>query len=538
MKELIKNLKENNQDFEFYPTTKEIVEVIAKNLFYVYSNRYSILDIGAGNGNFFKLLEEINPKDEYQKDYDINITKFAIEKSEILINAMPSDIFIVGTDFYQQTLMDKKVDIIFCNPPYSEYKEWVIKIISEANAKNIYLVIPERWKKEKEILYTIKKRKGEYKILNSFDFLNAERQARAKVDIIKISLECGRNEIITDPFDIWFDTTFKIETNIDEIPNYTQEIFKKKSIKDNLIKGQNLIERLEELYLNDMDNLLNNYRAIEKLDFQILKELGVNLRALKEGLKLKIEGLKHLYWKELFDNLKTITDRLTKNSREKLLEKLNENTNVDYTASNAYAIVIWVLKNANEYFDKQLLEVYKWMSDRDNIKNYKSNSHFIEDGWRYNKYHDKHEKYMLDYRCVFIGRNNFKSDGCWSYDYENNLNKSTHDHINDIITIALNLGFTTKENSYRFDWEPGKENIFYLDNDGILMNIKAYKNGNIHCKFNKKFIKKLNIEAGRLNNWIKSPEEASEEMNIPLKEVKELYNTNLQLTLSNIKLLM
>jgi hypothetical protein len=54
---------------------------------------------------------------------------------------------------------------------------------------------------------------------------------------------------------------------------------------------------------------------------------------------------------------------------------------------------------------------------------------------------------------------------------------------------------------------------------------------------NQKFIKKLNIEAGRLNEWIKSAEEASQEMNIDLKEILDFYNTNLQIVAKNVLLL-
>lgn len=52
MQVLVDKLKENNQDFEFYPTTDEMLSCIAPSLKGTlsgnYSNDKSVLDIGAG----------------------------------------------------------------------------------------------------------------------------------------------------------------------------------------------------------------------------------------------------------------------------------------------------------------------------------------------------------------------------------------------------------------------------------------------------------------------------------------------------------
>lgn len=37
----------------------------------------------------------------------------AIEKSQILINNMPEEAFVIGTDFNEQTLIDKKLTLYF-----------------------------------------------------------------------------------------------------------------------------------------------------------------------------------------------------------------------------------------------------------------------------------------------------------------------------------------------------------------------------------------------------------------------------------------
>lgn len=54
---------------------------------------------------------------------------------------------------------------------------------------------------------------------------------------------------------------------------------------------------------------------------------------------------------------------------------------------------------------------------------------------------------------------------------------------------------------------------------------------------NQDFMKKFNIEASRLNNWVKSPNELAKETDIPIDEIEKSYNSNLQIGRSCVKLL-
>lgn len=141
-KDLLTILAENNQDFEWYPTTDEMLEEVYCHI--NWRGNTQILDIGCGLCGLKKLIDRRNKnKDKNNmRDYDY----FAIEKSEILLNKLPSDVYVLGTDFYQCTLIDKDVDVIFCNPPYSEFKEWTKRIICEGNFRQAFLIIPQRWK--------------------------------------------------------------------------------------------------------------------------------------------------------------------------------------------------------------------------------------------------------------------------------------------------------------------------------------------------------------------------------------------------------
>jgi hypothetical protein len=112
MNPLVSVLKDAAQDFEFYPTTQEIIDRLVADLAYLreekfthYANVESVLDIGAGSG---KVLCALRDQAQLRSLY-------AIEKSSVLCEQMDADIFIVGTEFQEQSLVSKQVDLTFCN---------------------------------------------------------------------------------------------------------------------------------------------------------------------------------------------------------------------------------------------------------------------------------------------------------------------------------------------------------------------------------------------------------------------------------------
>ena len=62
-----------------------------------------------------------------------------------------------------------------------------------------------------------------------------------------------------------------------------------------------------------------------------------------------------------------------------------------------------------------------------------------------------------------------------------------------------------------------------------LMEVKAFKNGNLHIKLNQSFILRLNVEFGRLMGWVKDAAQASDEMGVDLEEAAQSFGSNLHL---------
>lgn len=576
-KELIEQLKENNQDYELYPTNKRMIRTIFEHMDKDY---VSVLDIGCGTCNFKKYFEELAEElyniefkqsekklEEYyenkikewesenNKKYDRihgYISKgtpsarkkkisnyFVIEKSKILIDRLDKDTMVLGTDFHNTLLLDKPVSTVFCNPPYSEFKEWMYKIIEEANCYNIYLIVPTRWKDDKKIESLLKRKELKVNILETTDFLDAERKARANVDILYIKKNDKYNrynsnlkDVEEDAFLDWFNKTFEVKDKSDEEKKlYEWEVKnnKEREIKNNLVPGQDKAEQLVTIYNTEMKKLFDNFKAICSLDIDVLETMGIDKEKIMNTIKDKTKNLKLLYWGIVFSELETITDRLTKKTRDRLFDKFKQFHTIDFTPSNIYAVLIWIIKNSNKYYNEQLVDFYKEMSSFDNCSMYKSNQKvFNRDDWRYRRIEESGLKYTLDYRIV-----------CSNYlfgvekDYSGDIRDYRHgETLRDIKAIFGNLGFEIRniEQATRFG-----EKYYAMDYEGkTLFEYKCYKNGNLHIKFNLEFTKALNVEVSRLLGWIRTAEDIKKEFPDELaKGAEKYFKTNCALSIEN-----
>lgn len=570
MNQLILDLKNNNEDYEFYPTTREML-----NLIYPYIERSSVLDIGCGTCNFKTYFKEYaqrkadahNREEEIKKAekekngerywyseknyhdyYGIN-KYYVMEKSRILINNLDEDTICLGTDFNYQTLIDKKVDVIFCNPPYSEFTKWVHKIISEGNYKQAFLVIPQRWKDNVETINLLKFYNTDYEILGSFDFLEADRKARAKVDIVRLvkqrykdrySYSYDRQEDFEpDAFNAYFNKTFNLQPK-EEKRETEYDIERRKEKEHNKKIHLALVSREEkskaqvlvELYQEEMDTLIKHLKLIMQLDEAVLETFGFSVAKVKEGLKKQISSLKDFYWRKVFNEMEEITDRLTYKSRESLMSSFEELKTLDFTIDNIYTVIIWVIKNANKYFNSQLIDFFVKLSDRENVRPYKSNQKlFDKDNWRWNKREQSH--YVLDYRIIMSSP--FRTG--WSGQLETEY--ATNRTLLDIKTIANNLGFETLSwDNYPSDFGE-KVYIYFRKGEDSFMEYKVYKNGNMHVKFNKEFTKAMNVEVSRLLGWIRTKEDIAKEFPPEMaKGAEKYFRTNNCISLTNNNLLL
>lgn len=520
---LVRELKAASEDFEFYPTTDNMIDAVIcdikdNNMNYLQLN---LLEIGCGDCRVGRRIMDNMRISEYH----------VIEKSNIHIQNLPNYATFFGADFNETSIINNYYNVIFCNPPYSEYEHWAANIIMNAYCAGLYLVIPKRWHNSELIKQAIKARGALVKVLLEDDFLEADRAARAKVEVIRIYWrddirfkdEEGKSDKYyihrksNDPFDIAFNDLFNFdELNLDE-----KEDSQTGAIA--AFKQRKPIEQYVDCYNQDIERLINNYKAISKLDKALMNELGItDIDIIKKSIKTRIKSLKNDYWRKFIECYKPILERLTEKSRDEIYKRLlNDSLNIDFTVSNAYAMTILIIREVNNFTDSQIVDIFYKMADADNLINYKSNQKVFEKGkYRYNM-GDTLEYYKnckLDYRIV----GTYFASSRWAVaDVPFNI-------INDYLIVFKTLGFDSifaDKNDFRFATSETM-NFYYKASNGeqrLLFDIKFYKKGTYHIRIAKEALLKLNIAIGLILGWIKTAEEAAEEMQEDLEDVKEAF---------------
>jgi len=538
--ELVRDIKAADEDYEFYPTSVRIVEIVARQLD---KSADSIMDIGAGDGRVLTQLAERFTKHGHTP------LLYAIEKSMVLVQAQPENVIPVGTDLFEQNLACLPVDYIFSNPIYSQYETWACIIIETGHARKAFLVIPQRWKDSAQIALALKKRRATARVLGSDDFYDAPRRSRAVIDIVEISYPRKNHsygshglEDYQDPFDQWFDaniSTFDAEEQGDPTDyEQRQEALAR-------VRKFNTIEELVSGYGEEYSRMEANYRAIFQLDYELLHELGVSKDNVREGIKKKMSGLKSKYWTVLFERLDAITNRLSTATKKEFLERLVGRSALAFTIGNAYAVVLWAIKNANQYFDAQTVQLYRDLSTFEGVLKYKSNVRaWDKNGWRYLSRDERATQmtcYALDYRIVVERYNAIFTGDFGRYDYPGGLSKSCHETIADVIAVLFNLGFPALGGrSMDLEWHSGVWRDWYqVGKPGsVLFQVKAHKNGNLHFRFLPAAIKALNVTAGRLLGWLKSADEVVEELGYTPEETAQYYSCLRRIEPGSVRLLL
>ena len=299
MNSLVNQLKSSGEDFEFYPTTTEIIDALLADFASFREEKwghdyrrnrhaFSVMDIGAGHGKVLAAFKERGKVDEL----------YAIEKSTALCgHLVRQGVFVLGTDFHQQSLVGKEAGVTFCNPPYSEFPEWMVKILRESSSRVIYFVVPRRWADDSRIELALEYRGTSAAIVGEFDFLDAEdRAARAKVHLLRVELEPDPDDAFNRFFDVQFGhLAGGISASKDK--DAEPQSLKREELNA-LVLGEDFPARLVAIYNAEIDHVQANYAKLSELDDDLLRELNVSLDQIRKGLRNRLRGLRRIYWQE------------------------------------------------------------------------------------------------------------------------------------------------------------------------------------------------------------------------------------------------
>ena len=558
-------LKTADEDFEFYPTTPEIMEAMKDDIWkYLRKHEHdehnddrrrerisisesydrydkegrafkqpkrtqwlyipTFLDIGAGDG---RVLDFFNA----EKKYGIEIAR---AQADDLIRR---NVFIVGRNYYDVSLCEQHYSLIYSNPPFSQFERWVNKLLVECNFCLLYLVMPVRWKNQKEITKELER--YEATVVGEFDFANADREARGKVNLVRVNAPWLDGEEVEGHRRSYYEKYQ--QTLEDSFERFVREHiadFKKKPEREYEEEGKTAlalrrkpIDQLIDDYERERENLGAAFKAIGKLEPQIIKLMGQDKRSMLEIIKQSIENLKSKYWRAAFEKLDPVRKRMTKSTRQNIFSNIEEFKTLDFNADNIYSIAIWIINNANIGILDQIGEVFDALTSKDYIEEYKSNRHWIKSDWRHTERDWHYEKLPprwklgLDYRIVV---NAYTSQ----YDYQ-------HTVVNDFIVVCRNLGFPISENCVPDYKLHQSEQEFYTEDGELAFTMRYYTgNKNAHLKINKKLLMKFNIEVAKIRKWMSDPDDVVEEFNVPKDEAVKMWNSGLLLLgSSDVKML-
>ncbi|MDR1174559.1 MAG: class I SAM-dependent methyltransferase, partial [Treponema sp.] len=290
-------LQSGQEDFEWYPTTPEIMEAM-RNDIWSYLRKHegdyeaewrggkcaikintdfegkkrketlaidTFLDIGAGDGRVLDFFCA-------RKNYGIEIAR---AQADDLIR---KGVFLIGRNYWDASLIEQQYSLIYSNPPFSCFERWVNKILTECNFRLLYLVMPVRWKKQKEITKELER--YEATTVGEFDFFNADREARGKVNLVRVNAKWKKDklekythqETVENAFERWVRDYI---TDFSNIPasNYEYERFEGDE-KTALRLKLSPIDRLIEDYENEKETLRQAFSVIGKLPQDVIKMLG------------------------------------------------------------------------------------------------------------------------------------------------------------------------------------------------------------------------------------------------------------------------
>lgn len=539
---VVRELKDADQDFEWYPTTTAMIDRVVRDLVprldsheWYQNQRCSrggasappVLDIGAGDG---RLLIAVREAAKAAPSRVKTPVMYAIEKSTIHQRTLARNgIATIGADFRQQSLCDKRVFAIFCNPPYSEYVDWVCRIISEASTVLAYIIVPLRWRENAKIKEALAGRKCRVESMGTFDFRGADRSADVEVELFKLRFETS------SAFDSVVEgmlPELSVFAKTDRLPCPDEDPGKNLATDE----GGTEIDRMVREYDRRLESLFENYRAACRLDLEILSELGITKQIILDSIHAKIKALKHRCWTRLFEELHTVRNRMATAQRKRFIESLNDKFSIDFTHDNIMAVLIWVSESANEYFDEQLIDLFRELSLSCCVLKYKSNERvWSKQHFRYKFYtepgHPTH--YKLEYRLV-VEHGGIETS---EYEYRRKefygLTQRAHDMLSDVLTVANNLGFVCHDRPEKYRWTSGTPVEFKGVNGEVLLKVRAYKKGTMWFQFAPRLMLAINVEAGRLLGWLRSATQAADEMQLTgdeIEQVKEVFASSFRIS--------
>lgn len=577
---LVRELQQNGQDYEYYPTPLRLAGVIAshmqgKSIFeeeldymYLKERRTSILDICAGDGRFLKEIKEQFMELNHRFPRN-TVSLKALEKSKILRDLWSNDIIPSGSDIH--LIKSPSAPVIFCNPPFSEYETIVSKILNESTYKSLYLLLPIGWRKNERINAIIKGKCLYPETIEKFDFkAESARPLRHKTT-------CELFYIKGKAYNKSFEETKKGQV-LENIIDHFSEVSEQKDVNSSMPTAYTLTD-IVTIHEESKSGLFKTFEGLARNNYKGASEIaGKSAKSwLHETMQNAYLELENNSWNLVLSKLSPLNGIIHKTTRELLVDDIKAST--DFAEEPIQFYVKWLISNYQKIVDDQFISSYYLLMNPANSSRYKNNQQIFDKGnWSYNQ-KGKYKSFLIKKIITPIRNTTCYGKGIVGYEAELVLGEV-------LMGLLSGAGYTMLPTFFDYDHmlkhseavvrqslKKGNEDIvnketshilqdYYdqIDNEGIaygkahpvigvdkhknakvLMYVYVYKSNTIHFKLEREFALVINLKFGKLKGWINNQQDAEDAFyrEYPKKDIIAAYKNQHLLSVEkpNIKLL-
>ena len=479
---------------QFYPTPKEVIDIMYKKMSELFNYDKFLLDEGynwvtskvilepsAGKGDILKYLME---KDNEYYGTRYNRTRFLaceIEPDLRSILSSMENVDLVGADFLNDFLPIFPNAIIM-NPPFDMGAKHFLRayemlsdgcmvcLLNAATVDN-----PNTFEKKK-LLEIVEQQKGEIVRLGNC-FAGSERHTNVEVVMVALKKEEERS------FD--FEDNFENENYEErhEFDNCT-----------NQIEFSNLFSQREALYKSAIDSFITAKKAFEDFKSKLAKVAydKDHLSDLDQTLERMIDKLNHSSWQKILDESK-FDQYLSTSVKKNFLEHgFKRQQKIAFNQNNMWELFSVLIQNQSDIMNSCIVEVFDYLT-----KYHEDNREHIE-GWKTNDYYQVKSKFILphlvkyeDYFGWGMGYNDHRS----SYtDIDKILAYLTGQKIENIITIRQGLKDTFAEIK--------KTGVKTKHSESTFFTLMFHKKGTVHFTWKDESLRQyFNIRASELKGF-------------------------------------
>lgn len=478
---------------EYYPTPEWLLAEITKDV--DWSKITYVLEPSAGSGNIARCIRENINNATTRSGYPLGrkADLDCIELDTELQSVLTGKGYRVVHDDFLTFNSQKRYDLIFMNPPFSEGDKHLDKALKmlHAGCGLICILNAETIKNpctnlRKDLIRRLEEVSADIQFM-SHTFTNSDRPTDVEIAIIKVFLP--EEEPKEDDLLKYLGKKAYAETEIAQETSLAT---------DDYIANAILMYELE------VEAGLKLIRDYKKLLPHLNDSIGEN-RYSHSMLELKIDGaelseneyikrVREKYWTALFKNPR-FTRNMTSNLQEEYSSKVNELLDYDFSSYNIAHLQIKMSKELTRGIEDCIIELFDKLSIQYSYSNELSKNIHYYNGWKTNKSWIINKKVIIPFMNAW---DNFCNDfdPCrYSLteqlsDIEKALNyldngKTTFDSTLDDALIAAKKSGTTK------------------DIDTKYLKLTFYKKGTCHITFkDDELLKKLNIFGSQQKGWL------------------------------------